>query len=88
MVTSGAKYVVVFLPDEPNPEALAELAERDFEPEQFRAHGREVYAWCPGGLNKSPVIDALIAGLGRRSTYTVRNWNTVTKLADMAADDG
>ena len=54
MVTSGAKYVVVFLPEEPDPEALAELAERDFEPEQFRAHGREVYAWCPGGLQQEP----------------------------------
>jgi uncharacterized protein (DUF1697 family) len=87
VVTSGSRYVVVFLPAEPDPAAVAELAERDFAPEEFRSHGREFYAWCPNGQQKSPVMRALTDRLGGKGgTYTVRNWNTVTKLAAMAAD--
>jgi uncharacterized protein (DUF1697 family) len=88
IATDGARYVVVFLPAEPDRAALAALAERDFAPERFEARGREVYAWCPNGLQKSPVIAALMDRLGSGTgTATVRNWNTVTKLAAMAGED-
>jgi uncharacterized protein (DUF1697 family) len=83
----GSRYVVVFLPAEPDPSAVAALAERDFGREQFRAHGREVYVSLPDGQQRSPLMKAIADGLGKSTgTYTVRNWNTVTKLAAMAAD--
>jgi uncharacterized protein (DUF1697 family) len=86
----GAKHIVAFLSAEPDAAALRALAEEDFAPEQFEARGREIYAWCPNGLQKSPLMKALTdrGRLGDRSvTATVRNWNTVTRLAAMASED-
>ncbi len=84
VATDGAKHVVAFLGAEPDAAAVRALEEEEFAPEELRARGREVYAWCPGGLNKSP----LHAALGERlapsaSSVTVRNWNTLAKLHAM-----
>ncbi|HWT24863.1 MAG TPA: DUF1697 domain-containing protein [Solirubrobacteraceae bacterium] len=88
VASDGARHVVAFLRNEPDAAALRALAEEDFGPERFEARGREIYAWCPNGLQKSPLLKAIGARLGKApQTATVRNWNTVTKLAAMADED-
>jgi uncharacterized protein (DUF1697 family) len=53
--------------------------------EQARPHGREVYLTYPDGIGRSKLTDAVITSkLG--TSGTGRNWNTVTKLAEMVRD--
>jgi uncharacterized protein (DUF1697 family) len=81
VATDNSKFLVTFLSGPidgapPDPEAFA--------PEQFRIVGREIYMWFPDGIR-----DAKLARVNWDRKYQVvasgRNWNTVTKLADMAA---
>jgi uncharacterized protein (DUF1697 family) len=73
---------VSFLAEEPDAPAVKRMAELDVAPERFAVSGREVYAWHPDGLQRSKLARALGEGLG--VTATARNWNTVTKLLELA----
>ena len=44
--------------------------------------GREAYAWHPDGIQKSKLAREL--GKRLRGDGTARNWNTVTKLLELA----
>ena len=78
-----AKRMVIFLPAKASRSALRALEREDFGDERLEAAGREVYAWCPGGIGRSPLMTAIgKTELGR--TGTARNWRTVTRLAEMA----
>jgi uncharacterized protein (DUF1697 family) len=82
-----AKRMVIFLPAKASRPAVRALQEQDLGDERVEAAGREVYAWCPGGIGRSALMAALAkTDLGR--TGTARNWRTVTRLAEMAADPG
>jgi uncharacterized protein (DUF1697 family) len=73
---------VSFLSGEPDPAAVERVAAIDVAPERFEVSGREAYAWHPDGLQRSKLARALGEGLG--VTATARNWNTVTKLLELA----
>jgi uncharacterized protein (DUF1697 family) len=80
------RFQVSFLSGEPDKAFVRELEKQDFAPERFAVSGREIYAWHPGGMQRSKLARAL----GDRRlgvTATARNWNTVTKLLEMA-DEG
>ena len=75
-------HQAVFLAGEPDAQALAELEATDFAPERLVVRPGVLHAWCPDGVNDSPLIKAL----GRvRTSATARDWRTVEKLAEMAA---
>jgi uncharacterized protein (DUF1697 family) len=75
------RLFVVFLPSKPNAAALAALAEKDFAPDKFEAGARELYAWCPEGMQNSGLMRAL-GKPGLAETATVRNMSTVKKLLE------
>ena len=75
-------FQVTFFSGEPDAEAVAKLVEKDYGDERVEVIGREVYAWHPGGIQKSKLAAAL--GRGLRGDGTARNWNTVTKLLELA----
>ena len=80
--------VIGFLRDEPAKKAVAEIPEladdADTAPDQVRLVGDHLYLWCPNGsLNATFSKVNWDRKLG--TVVTVRNWNTVTKLADIAA---
>jgi uncharacterized protein (DUF1697 family) len=80
-----AKRMVIFLPERPSRQAAAAMRELDAGDERVELAGGEVYAWCPGGIGRSP----LMAALGDPKLTpggTARNWRTVTRLAEMAAE--
>jgi uncharacterized protein (DUF1697 family) len=79
----GAKRFVLFLSAPPDPGVVKELERRDFGAEAFAAGAREVYAWCPDGLMDSPLMKAL-NGAELAPVATARNWNTVTRLLELA----
>ena len=79
-----SRYLVSFLRAKPPAKVVRELAAADVSPEQFVIEGREVYAWHPDGVQRSKLNKLLAQRLG--VTATARNWNTVTKLFELAAE--
>jgi uncharacterized protein (DUF1697 family) len=73
---------VTFFSSEPDPDDVAKLLAQDFGPERVEVLGREAYAWHPDGVHKSKLAREL--GKGLRGAGTARNWNTVTKLLELA----
>ncbi len=69
------------MPDDTS--ALDALDQGAFAPDRFQLAGRELYLWCPNGIGRSKLADAV--GRARLGvTATARNWNTVTKLLALA----
>ncbi|MGH8968008.1 MAG: DUF1697 domain-containing protein [Actinomycetes bacterium] len=52
------------------------------DPERARAGDRAVYQWCPDGLMAAPDVGPYIRE-HLHTDVTVRNWNTITKLAEL-----
>ena len=77
-VDNDTRYFVVFLPSAPD---VSSLDGQDFAPDKFVAHGREIYAWCPDGMQNSRLMKAL-GKPGMGPTATVRNMATVKKLLE------
>jgi uncharacterized protein (DUF1697 family) len=76
-------YQVSFLSAEPDPETIQKMAEVDVAPERFVHDGREIYAWHPKGIQSSKLA-RLLSDKRLGVTVTARNWNTTTKLLEMA----
>jgi uncharacterized protein (DUF1697 family) len=79
------RYQVTFLASAPDPAAARAAEAVDVAPEELVVHGREVYTWHPGGVQRSKANVAIAKHLG---TGTARNWNTVTKLLELADATG
>jgi uncharacterized protein (DUF1697 family) len=78
-----AKLHVTFLATEALRATAAALDGTGFEPDRFRVQGREVYVSCPGGYGRTVINNAWFERkLG--VTATTRNWNTVSKLVELA----
>jgi uncharacterized protein (DUF1697 family) len=80
-VTNPTRYFVVFLDAAPDAAKLKPLLEEDFAPDKLAANGRELYAWCPDGMQNSRLMKTL-GKPGLAGTATVRNWATVNKLLE------
>ena len=72
---------VTFLAGKPDRGFVRELEAGDFAPEQVAVSGREIYAWHPDGVQRSKLA-RLVGEAGKEAT--ARNWNTVTKLLELA----
>ncbi|WP_329185234.1 DUF1697 domain-containing protein [Actinacidiphila glaucinigra] len=80
-----ARFLVTFLSGPVEADRLAGLDPAGFAPDEFRPGEREIYVHCPNGVQKTRLSHALWEKrLGL--TATARNWNTVTRLAAMAAE--
>jgi uncharacterized protein (DUF1697 family) len=77
------KLLVFFLGSDPGPEARKNLLRIKTDPEELRIDGCELYIYFPNGQGKTklsfPLIDRTL-----KTTGTGRNWNTVTKLLEIA----
>jgi uncharacterized protein (DUF1697 family) len=82
-----ARLVVVFLKSKPTADAFDALREAIVGPEILHGEGRQAYIVYPDGIGRSRLTAALIERkLATRGT--ARNWNTVMKLAALAASRG
>jgi uncharacterized protein (DUF1697 family) len=77
------RLAVTFLQQAPSKESLAAVAAKDLADERFHVAGRELYLHCPSGFAKAKLY-LLDKPLAQKTTF--RNWNSVTKLAEMAAE--
>jgi uncharacterized protein (DUF1697 family) len=80
-----AKFHVVFLSETPAPEALKKLQALTLAPDRVSATKEEIYFYFPNGVSGSSLwkhpIDRVLT-----VTSTMRNWNTVNKLYEMAQE--
>ena len=79
------RYQVSFLSDTLAPAVKKQLEAADVAPERVAVHGREIYAWHPAGIQRSPLVK-LLTDKKLGVTATARNWNTVTKLLELARE--
>ena len=84
--TDPSRYSVTFLPEQPPADLVAALPPAE-GPGEYLVNGRELYLWLPDGLLNSPMgtwkWDRLLGVAG-----TNRNWNTVTRLVELAENPG
>ena len=82
-----AKLLVVFLAADPAPEAHGKLLAIECQPDELRFSRREIYIHFPNGQGRAPLkwphVDKAV-----RLPYTGRNWNSVTKLLEIAESIG
>jgi uncharacterized protein (DUF1697 family) len=78
------RHQVTFLDRAPDPAVAAELHALDVAPEAVVVVGRELHAWHPDGIGRSPLAERLARLALPDVTATSRNWATVTKLAALA----
>jgi uncharacterized protein (DUF1697 family) len=77
-------FIVVFLDAKPSAAAMQSLRDAHAGPETMELKGAELYIHYGQGMGKSKLTNVLIERkLGVAGT--ARNWNTVTRLAEMAA---
>ena len=79
------KLVVAFLSGEPGAQAKKDLLAMDIAPEELHPIGHELYIYFPNGQGR-PRLSWQRADkiLGPCGPGTARNWNTVTKLLELA----
>jgi len=77
------KLLVVFLASQPDDAAGEKLRGIKVGAEEFHLIGRELYIYFPEGVGRSKFTTALIEKT-LKTAGTGRNWNTVTKLMEMA----
>ena len=77
------KLLVSFLGSDPGEEGREKVRQMKCDPEEMRVEGREIYIYFPNGAGRSKLQ---WAGLGKmlKTTGTGRNWNSVTKMLEMA----
>ena len=79
------RYQVSFLSAKPKAAVVRALEAADVAPEQVVVSGREIYAWHPDGIQRSPLAK-LLTDRKLGVTATARNWNTVMKLLELARE--
>ena len=77
-----SKVHVGFMARKPAKTVVTEIDAARFEPEEFAVLGAELYLYLPNGMGRSKLPDYL--GRQLKIPTTVRNWNTVLKLLDLA----
>jgi uncharacterized protein (DUF1697 family) len=77
------KLLVTFLAAEPAPGVESTLDAFKAYPEELRLKGRELYIYFPNGAGKSKLPWSSVEKW-LKVTGTARNWNSVTKMLEMA----
>jgi uncharacterized protein (DUF1697 family) len=87
IATDGSKHFLGFLDSSPTKPVgeIAELADdADTAPDIARLVDGHLYLWCPAGISKA-TFAAVSWDKKLGTAVTIRNWNTVGKLVDLAA---
>jgi uncharacterized protein (DUF1697 family) len=81
-IDDPTKVSVSFL-FEPVRATLDAVDPSEYAPDEVIVRGNHAYLSTPNGMGKSKLVEPVIKRLGIPGT--VRNWRTVTKLAELAA---
>lgn len=82
VASDPSRYLVAFLSEAADAEKLRAFDPAAFHPDAFAVGEREIYLYYPNGVHQSRLTVPL---LERRLDLvaTARNWNTVSRLAEM-----
>jgi len=78
-----SKLLVWFLAADPGEEARDKVRSIKADPEELYAVGRELYIYFPNGLAR-PKLSSTALDKALNTPGTGRNWNSVTKLLELA----
>ena len=78
------KLLVNFLAADPGDEARQQVLAIKVDPDELHILGREIFYYFPNGMGKSKLPTAQIERK-LKTPGTGRNWNTITKLLEIAA---
>jgi uncharacterized protein (DUF1697 family) len=78
-----SRLTVTFLVGDPSPEVREKVLAMKTDPEELRMDGRELFIYFPNGMARPKIPMAQIERSLKVPT-TSRNWNTVTKLLEIA----
>lgn len=78
-----SKLLVTFFTDDPGDAARKQVRAIKCDPEELFIEGREAYVYFPNGAGRSKLNWSLIPKT-LKVQGTARNWNSVTKLLEMA----
>src|SRR3984957_8532098 len=78
-----SRLLVVFMDSVPTKQAREKVLAIPCEPEELHIHGRELYIYYPNGMARPKIPSGLI-DRAVKTPCTGRNWNTGTKLLQMA----
>lgn len=82
-----SKLLVTFLGGEPDADARRNVLNIKADPEEMYVCGRELYIYFPNGMAR-PQLSWMAVVKALKTTGTGRNWNTVTKLLELAEKPG
>ena len=77
------KLVVSFLASDPGEEGREKVRQMKCDPEELRIEGREMYVYFPNGMGRSK-LSLVRLEKTLKTPGTARNWNSVTKMLEMA----
>jgi uncharacterized protein (DUF1697 family) len=81
--TDTSQTYVAFLEKKPRPENVRKLASLDIAPDRYKVVGSDAYVHYPNGVTGARLGGAMLERtLGVAAT--LRNWRTVTRLAELA----
>jgi uncharacterized protein (DUF1697 family) len=78
-----SRLLVSFLAGDPTPEAREKALQIKADPEELRFGGREFYIYFANGMAR-PKLNWVMVEKVLKVPATGRNWNTVTKLLEIA----
>jgi uncharacterized protein (DUF1697 family) len=84
LVTDPARLLVALFAGGAAPPRVAQLAERDWEPDRFALVDGAAFLWCATGIHDGVLQKAFSRAAG--DTATARNWTTMTQLVALAGD--
>ena len=77
------KLLIVFLANDPAPEAREKIRTLKADPEEVKIAGRELYIYFPNGIGQSKLsVPALLKTLN--TSGTGRNWTSITRMLETA----
>ena len=78
LADNPSRLFVAVLADPDDTARLKPIQKQDWAPEALAVGSRAAYIWCPNGIAKSLLSEAV--GKVLRDGVTTRNWATMTKL--------
>jgi len=82
VATDPSRLLIAIFREPADVKKLEPLLAQDWHPDSLALGGRAAYLWCPDGMMKSRIPEAVerLAGDG----VTTRNWRTISKLNVLA----
>ena len=80
VVTDPARYLVNFLSEQPDPQAVKALLEEEHSPQAIAIEGTEAYIWTPHGV-KATTLSYAYLQKRLNVVATARNWRTLQRIA-------